>query len=208
MIARQCVRDSTAFLRCMRLRQEAHRCRPRPSHLHDVFLPWGRAQTGSDPGNLVCFKLMRLLPCAGLGRPLSILHALDQFYGREVGHVAVSGGERRVAELLLDDWDRYAFHHQFVCVGVTQAMRMNAFLNVSLFREAWQKRTWVGGLQRFALEGAKQRCLSFDPEGASGIDPAAEDRHRSWIKADDPSAIPFAVKHGERPHRRIDILWS
>jgi hypothetical protein len=32
-----------------------------------------------------------------------------------------------VSELLLDDWDRYAFHHQLVCMGVTQAMRIHLY---------------------------------------------------------------------------------
>jgi hypothetical protein len=53
-------------------------------------------------------------------------------------------------ELLLDNRDRHAFHHQLVCVGMTQAMRMNALLDAcssGVFRfeptADNRHRTWV-----------------------------------------------------------------
>ncbi len=116
-----------------------------------------------------------------------------------MAHIAVGGGEGGVSKLLLDDRHRYAFHHQFVCMGMTQAMRMYAFFDLSLFGETWQEGAHVGGFQRFALERAEQRGVSVDAEGVSGFEPAAEDRHRSRIKGDDSSAISFAVEHREGP---------
>jgi hypothetical protein len=118
-----------------------------------------------------------------------LLHAGDQVDGCEVAHVSVRGGERGVPELLLDDRDGLTFHHQFVGVGVTQAVRVDALLNVSLLREARHECSQVGGFERFALEGAEERCVSVDPKGVSGLDPSAQDRHRSRIKANDAPAV-------------------
>ena len=54
-------------------------------------------------------------------------------------HIPVCGGERCVAELLLDDRNRYAFHHPLIGMGMTQPVRVDAFLDVSPVREARQK---------------------------------------------------------------------
>ena len=125
-----------------------------------------------------------------------------------MAHIPVSGGEGGVSELLLDERYRYAFHHQFVCMGMTQAMRMYAFLNVSLAGEARQEGPYIGGFQWLALEGAEQGCVSVDPEGVSGFEPTAEDRHSSRIKADDPSAIAFAVEHRQGPCCRVYVFGT
>ena len=132
----------------------------------------------------------------------------DQIDRREMTHIPVSSGEGCVPKLLLDDRNRYAFHHQLIGMGVTQAMRMDTLLDVSLVREAGHEGSQVGRVERFALEGAEQRCVPVDAKSVSCFDPAAEDRHRTGVEADDPSTVALAVKDSERPCGEIQVLGS
>ena len=73
-----------------------------------------------------------------------------------MAHVTVSSSQGGVSQLLLDDRYGYTFGHEFICVGVTEPVRVDTLLNVSLAGEAWQEGPYIGGLQRLALEGAEQ----------------------------------------------------
>ncbi len=116
-----------------------------------------------------------------------------------MAHITVSSSQGGVSELLLDDRYGYTFGHEFICVGVTEPVRVDTLVNVSLVGEARQEGPYIGGFQWLALEGAEQGCMSVEPQCASRFEPAAEDGHRSRIKANNPSTIAFAVEHRECP---------
>lgn len=78
--------------------------------------------------------------------PIPLLHVRDQVNRCEVTHVPVRGGKRCVTELLLNDGDRHALHHQLVGVGVTEPMGVDALLNMSPASEAGHEGADVGGL--------------------------------------------------------------
>ncbi len=67
-----------------------------------------------------------------------------------------------MSELLLDDRHGYAFGHQFIGVGVTEPVRVDTLLNVSLVSETRQEGPYIGGFQWLALEGAEQGYVSVD----------------------------------------------
>ncbi len=125
-----------------------------------------------------------------------------------MAHVAVSSSEGGVSELLLDDRYRYAFGHEFIGVGVTEPVRVNPLVNVSLVGETRQEGPYIGGFQWLALEGAEQGCMSVEPQGVSRFEPAADNGHRSRIKANDPSTVAFAVEHREGPCCRVYVFGT
>ena len=125
-----------------------------------------------------------------------------------MAHVAVGSSEGGVSQLLLDDWYGYAFGHEFICVGVTEPVRVDTLLNVSLVGEARQEGPYIGGFQWLALEGAEQGYVSVEPQGVSRFEPAADNGHRSRIKANNPSTIAFAVEHREGPCCRVHVFGT
>ena len=57
-------------------------------------------------------------------------HRLDQLLWGQVPDVAIGNGQATVAQLCLNDVQRVAFVGQFKCVGMPQAVCMDAFVNL------------------------------------------------------------------------------
>ncbi len=111
-----------------------------------------------------------------------------------MAHITVGGGEGGVSELLLDDRYGYTFGHEFICVGVTEPVRVDTLLNVSLVGEARQEGPYIGGFQWLALEGAEQGMYPLNPN----VCLASSQRLR------------MAIAPGSRPttRRRSPLPWT
>jgi hypothetical protein len=85
------------------------------------------------------------------------LHRFHEFFRGYVVKVPLRGCEIRVTELLLDDWHRDTFHHEFVAHGMPQTVRVNSLLDTCLPPETMQQRPDIRGMQGSTLKGAEER---------------------------------------------------
>ena len=126
---------------------------------------------------------------------------VDQLLRSHVSEIPIGGREARVAELRLDEIGWEPLGCQLGCVGVAEAVRVDALLDSGLAGETGQESAHVGVLEGSSAERTEHALTTVEPQLPPPVKPAFREREAAGVETDGAAPVALAVERdrGSRP---------